>query len=183
MKVITWVDLEGRYRVTSPSYSDIAKPDGETEDECLERTWAELVASGLYAIAADHPHFYVENTVQQAKVSTLGGNEFRYAGKPDTNGRRDGKDGSWEMDTDGTPKVNMVKARGIQMDKIRIQRNAELAKKDLESLRALEDGDTDAQSIIKTKKQELRDIPQTFDLTTDSPEELKQKWPEGLPKE
>ena len=37
--------------------------------------------------------------------------------------------------------------------------------------------------IIKAKKQELRDIPQTFDLTTDTSEELKEKWPEGLPKE
>jgi hypothetical protein len=30
-----------------------------------------------------------------------------------------------------------------------------------------------------------KDIPQTFDLTTenDTAEELKNKWPEGLPKE
>ena len=57
-------------------------------------------------------------------------------------------------------------------------------KKDLEALRAIEDGDTSAQAVVKAKKQELRDIPQTFDLTTehDTPEELKAKWPEGLPK-
>ena len=79
--------------------------------------------------------------------------------------------------------INMAKARGIQMDKIRAVRNKELVAKDIEFMRAIEDGDTDAQATVKAKKQELRNIPQTFDLTTDTPEELKEKWPEGLPKE
>ena len=87
------------------------------------------------------------------------------------------------MDTDGTPKVNMAKARGVQMDKIRVVRDKELVKEDLNMLKALEDGNTSAQATVKSKKQELRDIPQTFDLTTDTPEQLKEKWPEGLPKE
>ena len=79
--------------------------------------------------------------------------------------------------------INMPKARGIQMDKIREVRNKELAAKDVEFMRAIEDKNTKAQATIKAKKQELRDIPQTFDLTTDTPEELKAKWPEGLSKE
>ena len=79
-------------------------------------------------------------------------------------------------------KVNMAKARGIQMDKIREMRNKELAKKDIEYMKALEANDGSA-AAIATKKQELRDIPQTFDLTTDTPEQLKDKWPDGLPKE
>ena len=77
--------------------------------------------------------------------------------------------------------VNMAKARGIQMDKIREVRNKELAALDIPFMKALEDGDTDSQATIKTKKQILRDIPQTFDLTTDTPEELKNKWPDSLP--
>ena len=77
----------------------------------------------------------------------------------------------------------MPTARGVHMDKIREVRNNELTKKDIEFMRAIEDGDIDAQASIKAKKQELRQIPQTFDLTTDTPEELKEKWPEGLPKE
>ena len=78
--------------------------------------------------------------------------------------------------------INMSKARGIQMDKIREVRNKELAKKDIEFMKALEadDGSTTA---IAVEKQTLRDIPQTFDLTTDTVDELKNKWPEGLPKE
>jgi len=185
MKIITWVDLEGRYRVTSPAYNDLTRPIGETEDECLERVWANLVAKGGYGIQSDHPHFYVEDADQRAKLAECCGTEFRYAGKADANGARSAVDGAWEMDTDGTPKVNMTKARVVHMDKIRVVRNAELVKKDLTSLRAIEAGDTSAQATIATEKQTLRDIPQTFDLTTDNdtPEELKEKWPEGLPKE
>ena len=78
--------------------------------------------------------------------------------------------------------INMPKARGIQMDKIREVRNQELAKKDIEFMKALE-ADDGSHTAIASEKQVLRDIPQTFDLTTDTPEELKQKWPEGLPKE
>ena len=79
-------------------------------------------------------------------------------------------------------KINMDKARGIHMDRIREVRNAELAKKDIEYMKALEADDGSAK-IIAAEKKALRDIPQTFDLTTDTPEELKEKWPEGLPKE
>ena len=78
--------------------------------------------------------------------------------------------------------VNMSKARGIQMDKIRQMRNKELANKDVEYMKALEADDGSAK-IIAAEKQALRDIPQTFDLTTDTVDELKEKWPEGLPKE
>jgi hypothetical protein len=50
-------------------------------------------------------------------------------------------------------------------------------------LRAIEAGDTAAQSTIGTEKQTLRDIPATFDITTnvDTPEQLKAKWPVELP--
>jgi hypothetical protein len=78
-------------------------------------------------------------------------------------------------------RVNMSKARGIHMDTIRAARNGELARKDIEYMKALEADDGSA-AAIAIEKQKLRDIPQTFDLTTDTPEELKEKWPEGLPK-
>jgi len=79
--------------------------------------------------------------------------------------------------------VNMTKARVIQMDKIRVVRNEELVKKDVTFMRAVEAGDTSAQATIATEKQVLRDIPQTFDITTgvDTPEKLKAKWPTELP--
>ena len=79
--------------------------------------------------------------------------------------------------------VNMDKARVIHMDKIRVVRTAELVKEDVTFMRAVEDGDTDAQATIKTKKQTLRDLPATFDITTDvdTPEKWKAKWPTELP--
>jgi len=73
-------------------------------------------------------------------------------------------------------------ARGIHMDRIRLARNAELVKKDIDFMKALE-ADDGSHKVIAAEKQTLRDIPQTFDLTTDTPEQLKAKWPEGLPKE
>ena len=79
--------------------------------------------------------------------------------------------------------VNMTKARVIHMDAIRVVRNAELVKKDVPFMRAVEAGDTDAQATIGTEKQVLRDIPATFNITTgvDTPEKLKAKWPAELP--
>ena len=79
--------------------------------------------------------------------------------------------------------VNMTKARVIHMDKIRLVRNKELAARDITWMRAGEAGDTSAQATIATEKQVLRDIPATFDITTDAgtPELLKAKWPSELP--
>ena len=79
--------------------------------------------------------------------------------------------------------VNMTKARAIHLEQIRRVRNAELAKEDITFMRAVEAGDPDTQATIATKKQTLRDIPATFDITTgvDTPEKLKAKWPAELP--
>ena len=79
--------------------------------------------------------------------------------------------------------IDMTKARAIHLTEIRRVRNEELAKEDVTFMRAVEDGDTDAQATIKTKKQTLRDLPATFDITTDvdTPEKLKAKWPTELP--
>ena len=79
--------------------------------------------------------------------------------------------------------VNMTKARVIHLAEIRRVRDAELVKKDVPFMRAVEAGDTDAQATIGTEKQVLRDLPATFDITTDvdTPEKLKAKWPTELP--
>jgi len=78
--------------------------------------------------------------------------------------------------------VNMSKARVIQMDAIRMVRDAELVKTDLQFMQAIEAGDTNAQAKIAAEKQTLRNIPQTFDLKiARTPAQLKNKWPDGLP--
>ena len=79
--------------------------------------------------------------------------------------------------------VNITKARAIHLEEIRRERYEELVKEDVTFMRAIEAEDTDAQATIKTKKQTLRDIPATFDITTDAdtPEKLMAKWPAELP--
>jgi hypothetical protein len=79
--------------------------------------------------------------------------------------------------------VNMTKAREIHLAEIRRVRNEELVKEDVTFMRAVEAEDADAQATIKTKKQTLRDLPATFDITTDvdTPEKLLAKWPTELP--
>jgi hypothetical protein len=86
----------------------------------------------------------------------------------------------WHV-VDGAIEVDMPNARGQHMDTIRQARNKKLAELDVDFMRAIEAGDTDAQATIKTNKQTLRDIPQTFDLSTDTPEALLTKWPSELP--
>ena len=83
---------------------------------------------------------------------------------------------AWECDH-GTITCNLAKARGIHMNKIRTVRNKQLADLDVPFMRAMETGDASELARIASKKQVLRDIPQTLDLTTDTQEELKAVWP------
>ena len=79
--------------------------------------------------------------------------------------------------------VNMSKARAIHLEEIRKVRNEELAKEDVNLMIANESGTSSEQDAVKAKKQTLRDLPATFDITTgvDTPEKLKAKWPSELP--
>jgi hypothetical protein len=91
-------------------------------------------------------------------------------------------EGAWEGYQGGIV-VNMAKARAIHLTEIRRVRNEELVKLDVPFMRAVEAGDTDAQTTIGAEKQVLRDIPTTFDLITGitTPKQLKVKWPVELP--
>lgn len=87
-----------------------------------------------------------------------------------------------QLDTFEDNPLDMDAARGLQMDAIRRVRNAELAQLDITFMRAVETGDTAAQSTIGAEKQQLRDIPQTFDLSgAATPEALMGLWPAELP--
>ena len=78
--------------------------------------------------------------------------------------------------------VNMTKARAVHLAEIRRVRNAELVAKDITFMRAVEAGDTGAQSTIATEKQVLRDIPATFSLDGYGDlVALKAAWPTELP--
>ena len=85
--------------------------------------------------------------------------------------------GAW---TDTTPQltidIDMVKAREIHLQRIRIQRNAELAKLDIEAIKAQDMEDATKLAEIRQRKQELRDLPTTLIpllANANSTEELK----------
>ena len=89
----------------------------------------------------------------------------------------------WDDAQSNKCNCDMPTARAIHLTEIRRVRNAELVKEDGNMLKAIEAEDASAQSTVKTKKQVLRDLPATFDITTDAgtPELLKGKWPTELP--
>lgn len=87
---------------------------------------------------------------------------------------------AWEHEGDKIA-VNMDKARDIHMDNIRTVRNKALADLDVETIKAVGKSDSKALDDVEAKKQALRDIPQTFDLSAArTPEELKNLWPTEL---
>jgi len=75
-------------------------------------------------------------------------------------------------------RVNMTKAKEIKKDMIREERKPLLESLDVQFMRAVESGDSEAQASIAGKKQALRDA--TADPALESavtPEELKQVNP------
>ena len=77
-------------------------------------------------------------------------------------------------------KVNMDKAREIKKDMIRAERKPKLEELDVQFMRAVESGDTEAQATIAAQKQALRDAPadSRIDAAT-TPDELKLVDPVG----
>jgi len=80
--------------------------------------------------------------------------------------------------------VNMSKAKDIWRDRIREERKPKLEALDVEFMKAVETGDSDAQASISSKKQALRDATDdpAIALAT-TPEQLKQVRPAALDQE
>lgn len=77
--------------------------------------------------------------------------------------------------------TDMDKARNIHMNRIREKRNKLLADQDAMYMRAFEEGNVSLQKKIAAKKKALRDLPQTFDLSSATSEsELVLLWPSDL---
>ena len=58
--------------------------------------------------------------------------------------------------------IDMAKARDIHLGRIRIKRNAELSKLDIQATKAQDIGDAETLAQIRARKQELRDLPATL---------------------
>jgi hypothetical protein len=87
---------------------------------------------------------------------------------------------SWKI-KDGGIHVDMTKARKEWMERIRQERNLKLTELDTAYIRADETGHTGQKQKVAEKKQALRDLPVTFDLSkAATPAELKQLWPSDL---
>ncbi len=86
--------------------------------------------------------------------------------------------------TDAGDKIghDMEKARAIHMDRIRAARAPVLAALDTEINKAADAGKANGElAALRAKRQALRDIPQTFDLSkAQTPEALKALWPVEL---
>ena len=82
----------------------------------------------------------------------------------------------------GIVQIDMPLARGVHMDNIRVVRNRELAKVSGSPGRQPEELEAIFTKERKTRLQYLRDIPQTYDLTTpgNTPAELRAMWPPSL---
>ncbi len=89
--------------------------------------------------------------------------------------------GAIKLDIDGEAYMDMAAARIIWMDNLRTLRNIKLKELDIPSLRALEDNDHSALADVKSKKNILRNMPQSYDLSlADTWQDLLNMWPEYL---
>lgn len=79
---------------------------------------------------------------------------------------------AWEKDSESI-KINMEKARDVQRDVLRLERQPLLEALDIDFLKAVESGDQEAIEDIKKKKEELRNL-------TDNPKIENAKTPEEL---
>ena len=88
---------------------------------------------------------------------------------------------SWKQESSSVVE-DMTKAKAIHMDRIRVYRNAELAKEDINYQIAFEQDNNSKKNSVASKKQMLRDIPSTFNLSgATNGTELDALWPSELP--
>jgi len=160
VRCFAWERPDGGISIRYPAYNNRDRPVGDTDEALRERAVARdsTYLNEKYGVCVPHECDSADLPVDDYFFSA-----WVWAGT--------------EVN------VNMTKARAIHLAEIRKVRNEELVKLDVPFMRAVEAGDTDAQARIGTEKQTLRDLPATFDLTTDNdtPEELKAKWPTELP--
>jgi len=164
-KIVFEHPVYGGLSISRPNYKGRSRPPDMTDDEFCE-----------YVAQLNLRNAYHQKDGVYPERSFIEGEDYHIIEEDEIPEELFHEAWEWGIDRIMT---NMPKARGMHMDRIRIARNSELAKKDIEFMRAIEAGDG-SHKAIAAEKQVLRDIPQTFDLTTDTPEELKNKWPDSF---
>ena len=154
---------DGGVSVTRPGYDDPLRPADDTDAALLERVIERSVlgrvdSNGDGVCKDGIYHIVPDSDIPQDRT-------FREA---------------WVC-SNGSIKTDMIKARAIHMDRIRAARDEKLAALDVPWMKAVEAGDSAAQAAIVGQKKQLRDIPQTLDLTeARTAGALQAIWPETL---
>jgi len=164
MKFILTPNLKSPYnlRRIAPAYGGVEFV-GWTEAEVIELVIARCKHTGM--LANEVPYYVIDEADLPGGAVNAGNDYFFEA---------------WEMSGDAVA-INMGKAQGIQMDKIRQVRNQKLEELDIPYMRSIETGNNSEQKRIAALKQSLRDIPQKFDLGNHrTPEALASAWPVEL---
>jgi len=133
MRKIIFTNLAGGLVVVIPVVNTFGEAEGFTEADAEKRAWDTLPSDAI------NPRFAVDGEIPTDRT-------FRNA---------------W-IDTDSELTIDMAKARAIHLNSIRIKRNAELSKLDIQATKAQDIGDADALTQIRARKQELRDLPATL---------------------
>lgn len=163
-KRIVYARPDGGVAVVAPVIS-LDDPETMTEEEAIARALALLPQDATPAQIIDVIDLPQDLSFREAWQLTA--TDDAEAGGPTIGG--------------GRIFIDMERAREIHMDRIRRARDVELAKLDIDFMRAIEAGDLDEQAEIALHKQRLRDTPQTFDLSGyATPAELKEAWPVDL---
>ena len=85
---------------------------------------------------------------------------------------------AWRQDVAGKIETDMPLARDIHMQKIRNARVGNMHELDIQWNKHTGQGNTTAAAAVESQRQELRDLPETFDLSVHTtPEELYDAWP------
>jgi len=153
MKRIIYTRADGGCNIVVPNPRGKARD--ETEDQYLDRLITRVVPQGSTDVAKVE-----KNTVPANRA-------FRDA---------------WRQ-AGGVITTDMPIARGLHLERIRHIRNAELAKTDADYLKATDTGDAAGEATLKTRRQELRDMPQAVQGQLDAAPDgdaLDAIWPAKL---
>jgi hypothetical protein len=136
MRKIIYTRQDGMLLVVHPVINTFGEIEGFTEEQAEQRAWSKLPVDAINPRFVENSEIPIERNFRDAWV-----------------------DSATEIN------IDMDKARSIHLERIRIKRNAELSKLDIEAIKAQDTEDLETLSQIRLRKQELRDLPETLAST------------------
>ena len=133
MRNIIYTRKDGVLLVVRPVINTFGEVEGFTEEQAEQRAWSKLPVDAINPRFADNSEIPTERNFRDAWV-----------------------DNAIEIS------IDMTKARDIHLERIRVKRNAELSKLDIQAIKAQDTDDLETLAQIRARKQELRDLPETL---------------------